>query len=528
MSKKSATTSQSSGKKKFFQKRIPTIIGLGVLLVALVSGVLFFSQGTGVFAPRATPQSTPKKIRLTNVTDAGFTVSFITDEPTTGFIKYGTESNQIKSQASDDRDQLSGAVNEYNTHHITVRGLEPNTTYYYTLGTGGNGFDNNGQPFEVKTAQRTGVPSAANTIYGSVVTNTGNPADGAIVYAAVAGAGEMSSLVKSSGSWAIPLATARTTDGTGYAQITDTDSLTLLIQGNSTNLTSQVTAIVANAQPVANITLGESLDLATMPTETSPPVSTDSAQVDTEDEATSSGELDDTATIIDDATDSAKTRGGLSDLVDEETAFQTVGTATLILDLEAAAATSSAITVSTSQPVIKGKAVPNVKVSIQVNSDTQINQDVTADADGNFELDLAELGEDLEPGEHTVVYSYVDPNTGKTVSETVTFYVDDSGNIVDDTSNLIAQADTTEEDDAYPYGSSNPYPASASSTATDSTKTATDSAVGTRSAQVSTTSAIPVSGSVGTTYALILGGLFFILAGSWSWWIANNLEEELA
>jgi hypothetical protein len=89
----------------------------------------------------------------------------------------------------------------------------------------GSTFDNEGQPFKVKTAARNGAPSAAKTIYGSVSNQAGAPAEGSIVYVMVNGAGPMSSQVKASGSWAIPLSNARTTNGSNYAEITDNDTL---------------------------------------------------------------------------------------------------------------------------------------------------------------------------------------------------------------------------------------------------------------------------------------------------------------
>ena len=496
-------------KKSFFAKRIPTLVGLGVLVTALIAGTLLFSQGTGVFAPRATPQTTPKKIRVSNLTDSGFTVSFLTDEATVGHVKYGTDVKKIDSQASDDRDQLSGAIDKYNIHHVTIRGLDPNSTYYYNLGTGSGSFDNEGQPFTIKTAQRSGVPSAAKTIYGSVVSPSGSPAEGSIVYVKVEGVGEMSSLVKNSGSWAVPLSNARVADGSTYAQIADQDTLTLFIQGETAALTSQVTTTVANAQPVDNITLGQSqnlADAATQPVATPPvvvqdqPVAIEEADLIEEEVASPSG-------------------GGLTDLLSGETATASSSVIALV-DLKASEAASKSPTVDTTQPKITGQAAPNVTISIQVRSNTEIDQYIVADSEGNFELDIAQLEQELEPGEHTVTYSYEDPTTNETVTKTQTFYVSD-------TATQLAQADTGDEEEAssgteeYPYSSSNPYPIEE---ATDS-GAATDSG---RISQPSTGSAVPVSGSVGTTYALILGGLFFILAGVWSWWIANNLEEELA
>jgi hypothetical protein len=537
------TERSKTQQKKFMQKRIPTMIGLGVLIVALVAGTLLFSQGTGVFAPRATPQTTPKKIKITNVTDSGFTVSFLTDEATVGFVKYGTEQNKIKTQVGDDRDQLSGTVAKNKLHHITLRGLEPNTQYFFNLGTGSGSFDNNNQPFSVKTAQRTGVPSAAKTVYGSVVTQTGKPADGAIVYLTVDGIGEMSSLVKSSGSWAIPLSNARKADGSGYAQIKDQDTLTIMVQGSAASLTSTVTTLVADAQPVANITLGESKNLAdakktTVPSPvpspivSAPPTTTDSIDLSETEDGSQSAQ---TAT----ASSSTSKTGGLADLVTDDNANeatneaslnddqQASGSANIITELDLEQAAKEAVTLETTQPVIKGKALPNVTVSIEINSQNQITQDVVADANGDFSLDLEQLKQELEPGEHTITYSYIDPDTGETITKTETF-------TVEDTSQQLAQADTSSASggstgDNYPYSSSNPYSPDGDNAiggASDSATLEDEASSSSRTSMPATDSAMPVSGNVGTTYTLILGGLFFILAGAWSWWVARNLGEE--
>lgn len=518
-------------KSKLMKKRIPTIVGLGILVVGLVVGVIFLGTGPGVFAPRATPETTPSQIKLTNVTDSGFTVSFFTAESTPGFVKYGTEVNAIKSQTGDDRDQLSGTVGSYQLHHITVRGLKPSTNYYYLIGTGTNAsFDNNGAPFTVKTTEKGGAPSAAKTAYGNILSAAGNPVNGAIVYVSMPEVGEMSSLTKASGGWAIPLSNARKADGSGYAIITESDMLTILAQGLKANETSNVTVSVAESQPVADITLGQNQVAEKAP------VASDSADT-TLPESTGSGSLENTVAqfrdTLADASSSANTfeladnlgvtkvSGGLDSLgVLESSGSSSVAEAseeaTVVLDLQG----TSGQVVNTQTPTIAGKAVPNVVVSIEVHSDTQITQQLKADENGYFSLDIEALKQNLEPGEHTATYSYVDPTTGQTVTKTVTFTVEPK-------TTTTGTGGTTQ---FTPYGSGNPYSLDSTKSAT-STSSATSTAsattsTSTRSAQVGTKSAIPVSGSVGTTMALVLGGMFFIMAGGWSYYLATQIDSK--
>lgn len=255
---------------KLLEKKIPTLLGLGILVVGLVAGIFFIGSGPGIFAPRATPQTTPKQIKITNVTDTGFSISFITDEVTSSFVKYGTAPNSLKSQASDDRDSLSGNVGIYNTHHITVRSLQPQTTYYFVIGTGSsNTFDNNGQPYSVKTLTKISGATIAQTVYGTVLTQASTPAEGSMVYLNIEGTNELSTLVRSSGTWAIPLSQVRATEGNAQPKISTSTPMTVRVQGKGMNDTATLTTTVGQPQlPVETITLGQSTTSQPQPTAT--------------------------------------------------------------------------------------------------------------------------------------------------------------------------------------------------------------------------------------------------------------------
>jgi hypothetical protein len=526
-------------KKTLLQKQFPTIIGLVVLVVALIAGIFFLGDGPGVFAPRATPQTTPKKIKVTNVTDSGFTISFITDEATAAFIKYGETADQLSSQTSDDRDQLAGTVGQYQTHHITIRGLKPGTPYFYTLGTGTRAsFDDNGKPFQITTAKRAGAPSAAKTAYGSVVTAAGGPADGALVYVVIQGVGEMSSLVKSSGSYAIALSNARTADGSSYAEVKDTDTMAVLVQGPGENQTSAFNVTVADSQPITTVTLGSTPDV----TATAPVTSTTSTSEASDSAALASDEQE-TETATASSTTADSTTGGTDTL--NLIGSTRTGTSSSSASLTGASSSTNSAqiaqtvnlesteeqVVTDTTPIITGKAAPSVKVTIEVHSETQIQQELIADGNGNFVLDIEKLKTQLEPGEHTATYSYTDPSTGELVTKTVTFTVEapttTAASNRSSTSTQLALASTSPSPSPSatptlrPFGSGNPVPVSTSSATTSSTtKTAT------RSSLPATNSAVPVSGSVGTTLALLIGGFFFITAGIWSYVAAKEYGQS--
>ncbi len=519
--------------KPVMQKKIPTILGLIILIAALVAGLIFFGDGTGVFAPRATPETTPKNVKVTNLKDTSFTVSFYTEESTSGFVKYGTDAGKLNSQISDDRDQLSGTIEDYKLHHITVRGLEPNTEYFYVLGTGSKAeFDNEGQPFSITTSQVSQSAPDAETIYGSVANQSGTPAEGSVIYVSAAGMTPMSSLVKSSGSWAIPISQARTKQGDSYAQLKPSDAISLLVQGIpiSKQLTHQTT--IEEAQPVPELVLGSDTDATAgktaTPSATATPVqdeeASQTAQIDQDQDSSVSGTLQD---LLDSAEPLPKDSTASSEL-------------SLASDDEATSSAEPKYT--TQQPKIKGKAKPNVEVKIEVHSDNQYESTVTADESGEFELDLEALKATLEPGEHTVTYSYIDPDSGEEVIKTETFYVEDPDAVkvadaVDNNSQQTASddlyGDTTTSDDGYsedasstediPYGSGSPVPIS-TPTPTPSIVAGSSSTAGARKGSVATDSSMQ-AGSIEATLLLVIGGLFFLMMGGWSWWLASELDE---
>src|SRR3989344_2489157 len=99
----------------------------------LLSGVVVFSliltKTPGQFLLNPNP---PKDIKITNVTDTSFTVSWETNEPTDGHILYGTVAEKLNLKAFDNN--LTGTdpkLLRAKTHTVTLTNLITNTFYYY-------------------------------------------------------------------------------------------------------------------------------------------------------------------------------------------------------------------------------------------------------------------------------------------------------------------------------------------------------------------------------------------------------------
>src|ERR1035437_4722034 len=136
-------------KKKFWDRRIPTLFG--ILLITLGVGVTTFLVNQGVlFKSNASLTDQPQNVRITNVTDNSFTVSYETENKIMGSLNYG-EDQKLGQPALDDRDQQTGNLTSYNIHNVTVRNLSPQKKYFFSITSGQETYVNNGQPFEVTT-----------------------------------------------------------------------------------------------------------------------------------------------------------------------------------------------------------------------------------------------------------------------------------------------------------------------------------------------------------------------------------------
>jgi hypothetical protein len=69
------------------KKNIPTILGIILLLAGIFAGV-FLLRNTQIFQSSASPNISPKEVRVGSISDTSATISWITDDSTEGFVSY--------------------------------------------------------------------------------------------------------------------------------------------------------------------------------------------------------------------------------------------------------------------------------------------------------------------------------------------------------------------------------------------------------------------------------------------------------
>ena len=346
---------------------IPTILGILVTIGGLIAGVFLLNAPLRSLVG-ASPEETPTEVKITNTGDTSFVVSWITAKSTSGYIQYG-EGEKPELVVSDDRDQEKGEIGIYFTHLVTVRGLKVATNYGFRIGSGKGLYDQGGQLYKVTTGITLRNPPRADVAYGQVVTSSGDPVDGALVYLAMPGTVPQAAITKPSGSWVIPISTARTIDLTSFAAYDPSGGrVDILVQAGSLG-TSNVTTTIANTKPVPQITLGQTGNLA--------------------------------------GQEPAATPAAGSKLTGETLVILTP---------------KSGERVNSSQPEIMGKAPAGAEVTIVINSTTEISQTVTADENGDWSYSVPS---DLEPGTHTITITALVDGVKKTVQKS--FVVEAAG-----------------------------------------------------------------------------------------------------
>jgi hypothetical protein len=174
-----------------------------------------------------------ESVRIVNLTDTGFSVVWISEEREEGYIRYGTSSSSLDSEAVDERDSISSKGEHY-VHMASTSRLLPETEYFFEIVSGNQIYDNNGSKYSVTTGPTLSSPPPFDSASGDI---DGLPDHGeAVVVAYVedgdgTGTGgrssEMATIVDDNSRWILSVADIRNSDGTSYFEYTSGDILKL-------------------------------------------------------------------------------------------------------------------------------------------------------------------------------------------------------------------------------------------------------------------------------------------------------------
>lgn len=225
------------------------ILGLIILILGLGVGVYLVLNQTGFFS-RADASLAPVNLQVSNVSDNSFSVSWVTTKPTLGYVSYGID-EKLGSVTGDDRGQK-----EMLTHHVTLKNLNPNKTYYFKIISNSKIFDSNGKALNQKTAPvADNAPAVADPINGKVVKSNGSPSTEALVYLKFGNNSLLSSYTRSNGNWLITLNNARTADLKDYAKVNAGDEAEVIVSVGADGYVDKKFKI-GDKKAVSKLTLG--------------------------------------------------------------------------------------------------------------------------------------------------------------------------------------------------------------------------------------------------------------------------------
>ncbi|MFH0863564.1 MAG: Ig-like domain-containing protein [Candidatus Gottesmanbacteria bacterium] len=464
------------------KRRLPTLLGLFIIVVSLVSLVFLFKNARNLLSI-ATVDNEPAEVKITNISDNSFTISWVTLSKTSGTVNYG-EDLSLGNILADDRDQVAGQTTPYFTHHSTLRYLKPSTKYYFKIISGSGTYDNDGEPYIVTTAPSVAASNQVFPVYGTIVNSDGSPAVDAIVYLDIGQSPPLSTLVKSSGSWLITLNNARTADLTQLAQIKESDKINIFVQAGTE--TAQATAIINHDSPIPQITLGKNYNFSQTAIVTPSPKAS--------------------PIVIASASPSAspKTLTASPSASPISAGFQLPA----ISFKPSIISPASGSSVPSDRPVVRGTGIPGKIVTIKIESDNPITGTATVDQNGNWKWTPPE---GLSPGNHTATVNTVDAN-GKPITLTYKFIVLESGTSVIESATTSGSLKVSPSPSPTPKASPTPKVSPTPKTTTKPT---------------ATTSASVRAGNIMWTTVLSLLGLIFISLGLGQFlWIPKRIDKE--
>lgn len=356
------------------QVRVPTLLVLFLLITVITGG--FFLSGRSSFnltGNAASPDIIPQDIRISNISDSSFAVSWITVKKTPGTVK--TENETF----FDIRD-LGSVPKEYKTHYVELKNLQPEQEVAFEIFSGGKSF-----PQEKVTLAKKIEPGLVLPINGKINSAGGTPTSGAIFYIEMDNAALWSYFVYNQENWVIPLAYITTADlSKNYCDENCSDETKINIQIYGEEGNSQITAVLKDLRPMPEkLVLGNIFNyLNISPT---PIVNTTSTTPSVQ---------------------GAKT---------EKTSWE--------VDILAPEEDSH---ISFPKPFIRGLGIPGEKISITIQSQEQQTGQVTVRDDGTWYWNPKDS---LEPGKHVLTITTVDQN-GKKIKLTRTFNILKSGESV--------------------------------------------------------------------------------------------------
>ncbi len=161
------------------QRRVPGVVVLASMVI-LVGGLI------GLFgrekAPVATQDSSIlERVDIANIRDKSFTVYWRTEEPTEGYLVFGSHAETVNRPLYDDRDKSTDLQRRHN-HVVHVTNISQDSEVFFRIVVDGEYVGQSSElPFSARTGLALKKPLDIDPIYGKIEGREGDSVRNAVV-----------------------------------------------------------------------------------------------------------------------------------------------------------------------------------------------------------------------------------------------------------------------------------------------------------------------------------------------------------
>src|SRR3989338_5386501 len=126
-------------KNHLFNKRIPTVFGIGFVILGVVLTTIVANNQTGLKS-KASNSEEPQNIKVSNLSDKSFTITYQTDAAVTGSVNYGRDKNLGNTELEDlDREKRNVFLTDGNPPSEALVYLSTQNSQLLSSSTAKNG-----------------------------------------------------------------------------------------------------------------------------------------------------------------------------------------------------------------------------------------------------------------------------------------------------------------------------------------------------------------------------------------------------
>lgn len=225
------------------QKKIPTLLGLFILFVG-IAGTVYLDRNSHNITSSASIPSKIEDVHFSNISDTSFTVSWLTELPTSGYVQISGENKNVTLVDDLDSDSIS---RPRTAHYVTVKNLKENSSYNVKILSEKKCIQADScLSFVQNTLTKESTVSNLPPVHGTLMISEGKPANSAIIYIVVGNSLPLSSRTDSSGLWVVPLLNIRSQTPSEKLALSDND----LVQISASFSPSQKSTAVIDVKSI--------------------------------------------------------------------------------------------------------------------------------------------------------------------------------------------------------------------------------------------------------------------------------------